>query len=221
MLIPLLQSLNVQDSIDAKYYGNETKGVITSINLHDFSFRNNIEFGVYDEVTLLNSISKTIDNKAWDTSLELANNGDVVFIKRPMFEKKLFSKNFIKSEVLLDNTESYYNPSLFKRQRQSQKLSDFADELEFGSSTNTTRPVRQEVESRNTVAAPKPKPQSGFCIRTGNPIPFNPSSPYCYEAYQSWAQWGNPDYPEKYCHKTGLPSKGKTSKNKPILFQLS
>ena len=203
-------------NLHAKYYGNETKGVITSINLHDYSFRNNVEFGVYDETSLLNSISKTVDNKAWDTSLELANKGDVVFIKRPMFEKKIFSKNYIKSEVMLDNTESYYNPGLFKKQKLSQKLSDFEDELEFGASSNA-RPLRQDVESKNTLAVPKSKPLTGFCIRTGKSIPFNPSSPYCYEAYQSWAQWSNPDYPEKYCHKTGLPSKGKTSKNSPIL----
>src|SRR5688572_17042033 len=31
--------------LHAKYYGNESKGVITSINLHDYSFKNNIEFG--------------------------------------------------------------------------------------------------------------------------------------------------------------------------------
>ena len=204
-------------NLHAKYYGNETRGVITSINLHDFSFQHNIEYGVYDEITLLNSISKSVDSKAWDTSRELANKGDAVFIKRPMFEKKLFGKNYIKSEVLLDNTDSYYNLSLFKKPRQSRKLADFEDELEFGTTTNT-RPQRKEVDAKTSEAAIKQKQQSGYCIRTGKSIPYNPSAPYSYEAFQSWAQWGNPDFPEKYCHKTGDPSKGKTTKNRPILY---
>ena len=33
-------------NLHAKYYGNEKKGVITSINLYDYSFKNNIVFDV-------------------------------------------------------------------------------------------------------------------------------------------------------------------------------
>jgi hypothetical protein len=200
-------------NLHAKYYGNETQGVISSINLHDFSFRNNIEFGVYAETSLFNSINKSVDNKAWDTSIELANEGDVVFIKRPMYEKKLLGKNYIKSSVLVDNTENYYANYPIKTQKKTKKLSDFEDELEFGVSSDS-RPQRQEIEAKTLLS----KPQTGYCIRSGKQIPFNPSQPFCYEAYQQWAQWGNPDYAEKYCHKTGILSKGKTSKNKPILY---
>ena len=205
-------------NLHAKYYGNESQGVVTSINLHDFSFRNNIEFGVYDQTKFFNPLTTSVDKKAWDTCLELADKGEVVFISRPVYEKKLFGKNYIKSKVLLDSTERYYKHAFTKSEKTTEKLCDFPDELEFGV-TSDTRPERHEFESKAPVLASKPKPQtqSGFCIRTGMPIPFNTSSPYCYEAYQSWAQWSNPDYPEKYCHKTGLPSKGKTSKNNPVL----
>lgn len=58
---------------------------------------------------------------------------------------------------------------------------------------------------------------TGYCIRTGTPIPFNPDQPMSYKAWQSWAQFSNPDYPEKYCHKTGKPSHGKTSMRRPML----
>ena len=44
-------------NLHAKYYSNELKGVITSLNLYDYSFRNNIEFGVYSETNLLNAFS--------------------------------------------------------------------------------------------------------------------------------------------------------------------
>jgi hypothetical protein len=59
--------------------------------------------------------------------------------------------------------------------------------------------------------------QKGFCIRTGERIPFNLQKPYSEKAYKSWAQYKNPNYKEKYCHKTGQPSEGQTSMANPIL----
>lgn len=59
--------------------------------------------------------------------------------------------------------------------------------------------------------------ESGFCIRTGMPIPFNVAKPMSNDAYKLWSKFGNPDYPEKYCHFSGELSNGETSLNKPIL----
>lgn len=204
-------------NLHAKYYGNELQGVITSINLHDYSFKNNIEFGVFDQINLFNSLSQTVDKLAWNTCNELADNGDVVFISRPVYQKKLFLKTYMSAKILEDNTESYYkyNSRVYKN---TKKLPDYPVELEFGTKSET-RPERHEVESKRSSIDTKTRSHSpsGYCIRTGKPIPFNPSAPFCYEAYQSWAQWGNADYPENFCHKTGQPSNGKTSKNNPIL----
>lgn len=60
---------------------------------------------------------------------------------------------------------------------------------------------------------------NGYCIRTGKPIPYNPKRPLSNDAYESWSQFSNPDYPEKYCHYSGEPSKGDTSFAKPILYK--
>ncbi len=90
-------------NLHGKYYANESQGVITSINLYDYSFENNIEFGVYLETKfLLNNLTNPLDMAAWDSCLKIAANAEVVFIKRPVFEKKLFSKNYIKSDVCLN-----------------------------------------------------------------------------------------------------------------------
>ena len=59
--------------------------------------------------------------------------------------------------------------------------------------------------------------EEGYCIRTGEKIPFNLQKPYSEKAYKSWVQYKNPNYKEKYCHKTGQPSDGKTSMANPIL----
>lgn len=37
------------------------------------------------------------------------------------------------------------------------------------------------------------------------------------ESWKIWNEYRNPDFPEKYCHKTGKPSNGKTSMRSPIL----
>lgn len=198
-------------NLHAKYYGNEAKGVVSSINLYDYSFKNNIEFGVYSEVSILNKLATNSDQDAWITCWKIAEENEAVFIKRPVFEKKMLSallgKSYIKSDVLHDITDKFY--SAFGSNRKVspiKKIKDFPDSLELGSAPSV-RPLREDVEIQ----------KYGYCIRTGVQIPFNPSRPLCEKAYRSWAQFGNPNYPEKYCHKTGILSNGKTSVNNPIL----
>lgn len=195
-------------NLHAKYYGNLTKGVISSINLYDYSFKNNIEFGVYSKVNMLNKLITTEDQKAWNTCIQIAENNEAVFIKRPVYEKKLIiMKNYIKSDVLHDITENMYN--LFNPNAKShviKRINDFPKSLELGSKPSE-RPNREKFE----------KPNIGFCIRTGVRIPFNPNRPLSEESYKVWAKYGEVDFPENYCHKTGRPSNGKTSFNHPIL----
>lgn len=198
-------------NLHAKYYGNELKGVITSINLYDYSFKNNIEFGVYSELSLLDKLTTNTDQEAWATCRKIAEENEAVFIKRPVYEKKMLSallgKNYVKSDILHDITEKFYSYTRTSKKTSEQKrISDFPEALELGS-TPANRPVRED----------EIKPETGYCIRTGEPIPFNPHRPLSEKAFKSWVQYGNPDYPEKYCHRTGKPSKGKTSLNKPIL----
>lgn len=198
-------------NLHAKYYGNDTKGVISSINLYDYSFKNNIEFGVYSEVTLLNSLTSSADKDAWQTCHQIAEENEAVFIKRPVYEKKILSallgKNYIKSDTLLDVTEKFYGSFFSKKQhKEIKRISDFPDELELGSQP-FQRPTREEVESISI----------GYCIRSGEKIPFNPKRPFSDKAYKSWAQYNNIDYKEKFCHKTGKESFGKTSMRNPIL----
>ena len=202
-------SIIYEPKLHAKYFGNENKGVITSINLYDYSFKHNIEFGVYSENSLLSNITQSsADQQAWDKCNEIADNGEPVFIKRPVLQKKLFSaitggKNYIKSDVLFDGTESFFST---RGTANPKRLTDYPEQIDYDPK-NEARPTRETVEVTST----------GFCIRTGVQIPFNVNRPYCAEAYRSWAEWKNFDYKEKFCHKTGQPSWGKTSMRKPIL----
>lgn len=199
-------------NLHAKYYGNERKGIVTSINLYDYSFKNNIEFGIFSENNIINSFTTSTDQEAWQTCMEIAEENEAAYIKRPVYEKKILSaflgKNYIKSDILHDTTDKFYSLySSNKKGSQIKRLNDFPETINLGSESNI-RPTREEVEN----------PTNGYCIRTGVKIPFNIKRPLSDQAYKSWAQFGNPNYPEKYCHMSGKPSNGKTSVKQPILY---
>lgn len=221
-------------NLHAKYYGNEQKGIVTSINLYDYSFANNIEFGVYTEQKALNTFTDQFtgnpDKDAWNKCIDIAGHNDAIFIKRPVYEKGFLglSKNYIKSEVLLDYTDHFYTRKAANYIQR--KLDEFDDELELGSS-HGVRPLRDDTEikkpetKQNRYEAPKEPyikhPQKGiqygYCIRTGEQIPFNPSQPLSKLAWRTWNEYANVDFPEKYCHRTGKLSYGKTSMRNPVL----
>ncbi|WP_460218551.1 phospholipase D family protein [Psychroserpens sp. MEBiC05023] len=201
--------------LHGKYYGNEKMGVVTSVNLYDFSFTNeNIEFGVFSEQSILNQLnitSNNVDNDAFNTCMEIAETSDAVFIKRPIYKtNKLIiniGKTYINtSDILIDNTEYFYGYKS-RNKLDQKKLSDFPEEIISGSSKNKMpERVNQDYDSK-----------MGYCIRTGEKITFNPKKPMSYKSFQSWVQFENYDFPEKYCHKSGKESFGKTSMSNPIL----
>lgn len=60
-------------------------------------------------------------------------------------------------------------------------------------------------------------PEYGYCIRTGEAMLFNYEKPMSYDAWLVWNQFGDYNFPENYCHKTGKKSYGKTSMAHPVL----
>jgi len=236
-------------NLHAKYYANETKGVVTSINLYEYSFQHNIEFGVCSErpqrveKMLLESLnSKSVDDQAFTQAVSIASSHDVIFARRPCFKfhKGLFAKltkgkDYLDPAILFNAVEEL----LHNRPYQSRRLSEFPAEVEFSQTLAQTLPDRAEVvatgptswsSTSTTYSEPQQDrahwgrptetaPHQGYCIRTGEPIPFNPDRPFSYAAYKSWASFGNDDYPEHYCHKTGQPSRGRTSMRYPILMR--
>jgi hypothetical protein len=204
-------------NLHAKYYGNETKGIITSINLYDKSFENNIEFGVFYELPMI-SLSKTADQLAYNYSVDMANSNPAIFVKRPVYERSLLGsligqKSYISSQVLYDQTEELIK-HWYKWENETKRfLHEFEDEID-AKQKKAQMPIKEEKIPEKPLY---PKPEIGYCIRTGIQIPFNYKMPMCPQAYQSWSMWKNWNYPEKYCHATGKPSNGKTSMAKPIL----
>ncbi len=200
-------------NLHGKYYGNEKKGVITSINLHDYSFKSNIEFGVYSEINMLDRFTQSADQDAWAACSDIAYSNEAIYIRRPVFEKKLLSailgKSYVKSDTLHDITNNFYlGFANYSRGNIQKRLSDFPDELDLATSTTKKdMPIREEIQQTTP----------GYCIRTGIKISFDPNKPLSEDAFRSWVQFGNTEYPENYCHFSGEPSNGTTCFSKPIL----
>ncbi len=102
-------------NLHAKYYANESVGIVTSINLYDYSFKNNIEFGVMSNTSLLGVGLDKIDEHAWEESMKILGQASAVFIRRPNFKKKLFGKDYLGSETKCDFTNELVKNVDFKK----------------------------------------------------------------------------------------------------------
>jgi hypothetical protein len=197
------------------------------MNLYDYSAENNVEYGVaFSKLTLTEKVYQ--EHEAHHYEL-LEHSAHCIYIKRPVFKKALLglSKNYLRSEVLLDRFESF-DPTKRDYERVVYQDIDvlWLDDKEVVPVLKTRsekRLDRDELPFSETKSTPKKKTETtkvqdiGYCIRTGDEIAFNPERPFCYKAYKSWAKFENYEFPEKYCHKTGVPSNGKTCMANPVL----
>jgi RNA polymerase-binding transcription factor DksA len=182
-----------EERLHAKYYANESKAILTSMNLYGYSQNNNIEAGILIENSLTKD--KNIDNETWEYFKTVLEQAELLFEKRPVFEKKNFfnSTKYIKSKVEIDKLSDFFNNKSYKKV----------------SKKNTSK--REDVSTKNI------KNGIGYCIRTGKEITFNIEKPMQYEAFKMWNKYKNPDFAEKYCHFSGELSNGNTSVDRPIL----
>lgn len=203
------------NNLHAKYYSNENEALLTSLNLLGKSMTGNVEYGISFPNSKL-TIDKLYSDSMNSTN-EVIKSNPCVFVKRPLYKKTNLglSKKHLGHKVLFDETNALYRNRNFEQK--------FYNDFDYELFQNDTKPTREEFQSVNE---PKERNQNynrnnnsdlGYCIRTGNRIPFDPSRPFSYEAYQSWVIFENWDYPEKYCHKTGKFSNGRTSMANPIL----
>lgn len=205
-------------NLHAKFYANESEGLLTSLNLLDKSMTGNIEYGIAFNNSTLN-LDK-LYKETYDYTNEVIKENICVFVRRPVYKKANlgFSKKFTESVVLYDVTEKLYKNEYFK----FKYYDDFEYEL-FESDVKISREEFSSKQQEDKIFK-KDKPvkfnqltSDGYCIRTGVKIPYDPKKPMCYDAFKVWAEYENYSFPEKYCHKTGKYSNGKTSMAKPEL----
>lgn len=64
-------------------------------------------------------------------------------------------------------------------------------------SKRSRRPRVQEVEVMVAV------PETGYCLRCGKEIAFNPQRPYCTTDFRTWGRFKSTEYEEQFCHSCG------------------
>lgn len=179
--------------LHAKYYANETSAILTSMNLYSFSQNNNIEAGVLTKT----KSRENLDSDAFEYFNRVIDQSEILYSKSPQYESKMMglSKKYTNSIVEIDI------------------LSDFFSGKNSKSGTSRT----MFSEKRQPISNSSKKDIFGYCIRTGEKIPFNPKQPLCEGAYQNWLKFKNENYKENYCHFSGESSNGETTFAKPIL----
>lgn len=190
--------------LHAKYYANEKNGLITSLNLHTYSQNNNIEVGVYFKtkgilknitdralggLTSIISDTEDIATEATDYFNDVYKNAEKIFDREPQYESVMLGlqKKYSRSVVKLDISKSFFNQKRVEYNHPREESNNYFK------AKNSTQPAYVQMQY----------PSQGYCLRTRQSIPFDPGKPLSYDAYQSWAQFGNPDYNEKYCHGCG------------------
>ncbi|AZJ36625.1 phospholipase D family protein [Tenacibaculum singaporense] len=225
--------------LHAKHYCNENEGLITSLNLYDYSMINNVEYGVHFTDSLISTDKLFRETEAFTDELMYAKS-DVIYLKKPQYSKGLLGlgKKYQDSKIIYDISEDFFanNENYEKRILDSFDL-EVESVIEKKFNIKPTREVKKEKVSEETInsneslketievdkdlqfskATNDYEREMGYCIRTGREIPFNPDKPFSLSAYRMWDVYGNYDYPENYCHKTGKESYGKTSMASPIL----
>jgi len=200
------------ERLHAKFYANESRSLLSSMNLYAYSQINNIEFGVESEKGSMRRSG--LDAESWNYFNKVIKDAKVVFNREAQFKKAMlgFRDEFLGSETLVDeipipgSSESHRKPRSSREKRAEERK----EENEHIAPVQ--KPAKKEGKSKQ-----KKSTKTGFCVRTGESIPFDVTRPLCDRAYGSWVQFGDGEYPEKYCHYSGEPSFGETCVDRPVL----
>ena len=214
--------IRFEKRLHAKFYMNDFHRIFSSMNLYNYSLENNIEFGIIEKHS-----SKGLIGKAVDASNELVTN-----IEDNIKEKVIGSEKeidpVVKFETIFSSSELLYKTEPVSENKKGLgakiigtigiKSKEVVDKnikngkllelLGNQSATEAKHNESQLIDRSNEI---------GYCIRTGEKIPFNPDRPLSDIAFKSWRKYKDKDYEEKFCHYSGEPSNGETSFAKPIL----
>lgn len=192
----LLSYRNSKDKITTVIFGKQ------ELNPDELKFLQGLRFVILKYNEDLHAKCYLNDDKMIITSLNLyefsmANNKEmgVLIDKNDPSDTQLFEEAFKEVDYIYHTSQPF---DLTISKSDFNKPSDNKKTKEKHSSHNTNEPT-------------------GYCIRTGVEIPFNIERPMSKEAFKLWNKYGDPSYPEKFCHFSGEPSNGETSMSKPIL----
>ncbi len=192
----LLTYRNSKDKITTIIFGKQ------ELNPDEMKFLQGLRFVILKYNEDLHAKCYTNDDKMVITSLNLyefsmANNKEM--------------------GVLIDKNDPSDLPLFEDAMKEVDYINQTSERFEFGAPKPTSsfkQPYAKPFIREDSISK-----KGGYCIRTGVEIPFNVEKPLSYDAYKTWSQFGDGNYPEKFCHFSGEPSNGDTCVARPILYK--
>lgn len=112
--------------LHARYYANENKVLLSTMDLNDFYLNNNnIEFGILVSHSLIGGITgHSLDSDAWNYFENVIEHSNLLFLRKPEFEDKMmgFSKKYIDSETEMDALSKLLRVRVNKKPRGDESL---------------------------------------------------------------------------------------------------
>jgi len=174
------------EQLHAKCFFNDTSMVITSMNMYEFSEKNNREMGIL--------LKKETDPDAFTKAVK---------------EAKSIVNSSHKDEFKSSDSPNWPPPPKATRQKNIRPANHQSQ-----NQPNESQPTLKNVPLKMRNKTLPPEKAGGYCIRCGHRIPNNTARPFCDECYWEWAEYENPHYAEHYCHICG--NSRKTTRDKPV-----
>lgn len=227
--------LYYNEFLHAKCYMNENKAIITSMNLYDYSQKNNVEMGILVD----KNEDPDLYSEIYDEVMRVQRNSErtkinIEKITHKNDEEELADKEQdtgfcirCKKKIDLDPKKPYCS-DCYKTWNEY-KNNDYKEKhchicgKEMDSSRN--KPVCYDCfkEYKNELDFPSQddnskdsEEETGYCIRCKKEIDLDPNSPYCDDCFETWNKYKNDEYEEKHCHICGKEMK--SSKKKPVCY---
>jgi len=161
------------------------------------------------QIGIRTSICKNLHAKCY------INENEAIITSMNLYEFSQQNNNEMGIYISKAQDADLYNSAL----EEVQRLLTISEEIRVTVKkvTADTPPKTEKKAVEVKTSNFKSDKQTGFCIRTGIPIPFNIEKPMSYDAFKSWNKFGDSEYPEKFCHFSGESSNGETSVSRPIL----
>lgn len=162
------------------------------------------------QIGIRTSICKNLHAKCY------LNENEAIITSMNLYEFSQMNNNEMGIYISKAQDPELYNATF----EEVQRLLTISEEIRVTVkkvTADTPPKTEKKASETKTSNSKSSENKNGFCIRTGIEIPFDVEKPMSYDAYKSWNKYGDPDYPEKFCHFSGEPSNGQTSVSKPIL----
>ena len=218
-----------RENLHAKCYLNDSKALMTSMNLYEFSEKNNDEFGISvsakDDAELYRQIRDEVekliqrsDDVRLPAFVATETEPPTVSVDPPVSDAgddALFDRlRDLRSGLAKQRDIPVHY--IFEDSALQQMVSDRPQNDEAFLAIRGVGPkkladygptflsaIRGDVSPSEPSTVVPPQRTTAYCLRCGTKIALDLDKPYCGSHWKSWSRYKNRNYSEKHCHTCG------------------